>query len=45
MRIRFDNCTLFDGLGAEVRPGMHVMVADGAIAEVSERAIGGEADD
>ena len=44
MRIRFENCDLFDGLSDELHRGMHVLVADGRIAEVSETALGGEAD-
>ncbi|MFN3937376.1 MAG: amidohydrolase family protein [Gemmobacter sp.] len=44
MRIRFDNCDLFDGTGNEILRGMHVLVADGRIAELSETAIRGEAD-
>ncbi|MEM7445103.1 MAG: amidohydrolase family protein [Pseudomonadota bacterium] len=44
MRIRFENCDLFDGVGDAIQPGCHVLVADGKIAEVSETAIVGEAD-
>ncbi|MDJ0631469.1 MAG: amidohydrolase family protein [Rhodobacter sp.] len=44
MRIRFENCSLFDGIGDTVQPGCHVLVADGKVAEVSETAIAGEAD-
>jgi imidazolonepropionase-like amidohydrolase len=44
MRIKFENCGLFDGLGDDVQPGMHVLVADGQIAELSETAITAEAD-
>lgn len=44
MRIRFENCTLFDGVSDEARPGMHVLVAEGQVAEVSETAISAEAD-
>lgn len=44
MRTRFENCGLFDGMGDAVRPGMHVLVADGRVAEVSETALGGTAD-
>jgi len=44
MRIKFENCDLFDGKGDAVQPGCHVLVADGKIAEVSETAIGGAAD-
>jgi imidazolonepropionase-like amidohydrolase len=39
MRIRFDNADLFDGTGDELRRGVHVLVADGRIEQVSERAI------
>ncbi len=44
MRIRFENCNLFDGVSAEARSGMHVLVADGQIAEVSDSALSGTAD-
>ncbi|MEM9011336.1 MAG: amidohydrolase family protein [Pseudomonadota bacterium] len=44
MRIRFENCDLFDGLADEPMRGVHVLVADGKIAEVSETAITAEAD-
>ena len=44
MRIRIENCDLFDGVSDGLRQGCHVLVADGKIAEVSERAIGGGAD-
>ncbi len=44
MRIRFENCDLFDGTSDTLRRGVHVLVADGRVAEVSERAIGGDAD-
>ncbi|MEM9475855.1 MAG: amidohydrolase family protein [Pseudomonadota bacterium] len=44
MRIRFENCNLFDGIGDAVQPGCHVLVADGKIAEVAETAISGAAD-
>lgn len=44
MRIRFENCGVFDGIGDAVHPGQHVLVADGKIAEISETAIGGAAD-
>lgn len=44
MRIRIDNARVFDGIGDEALDGLHVMVADGRIAEVSERAITGAAD-
>lgn len=39
MRIRFENCDLFDGQGDALRRGVHVLVADGRVAELSERAI------
>ncbi|MEO0999218.1 MAG: amidohydrolase family protein [Pseudomonadota bacterium] len=42
MRIRFENCDLFDGVSDDIRRGVHVMVADGKITEVSETAIAGE---
>ncbi|MEM6634333.1 MAG: amidohydrolase family protein [Pseudomonadota bacterium] len=44
MRIRFENCTLFDGISDEATPGVHVLVADGKIADISETALGGEVD-
>lgn len=44
MRIRFENCNLFDGIGDAIQPGCHVLVADGKIAEVAESAISGAAD-
>lgn len=44
MRIRIENANLFDGMGDGLAQGMHVLVADGRIAEVSERAIGAEAE-
>ena len=44
MRIRFENCGLFDGLGDAVEPGMQVLVADGQVVEVSQTAIAGDAD-
>lgn len=44
MRIRIDNADLFDGVGDSLRRGVHVMVADGRIAEVSERPIADAAD-
>ena len=44
MRIRFDNCNLFDGVADETMDGMHVEVADGKIVDVSEAALTGEAD-
>ena len=44
MRIRFENCGLFDGVGDSVQPGMHVLVADGKIVEVSETELGGAAE-
>lgn len=37
--ILFTNCNLFDGLADEARPGMSVLVAEGRIADVSERPI------
>ncbi|MCL4188265.1 MAG: amidohydrolase family protein [Rhodobacteraceae bacterium] len=39
MRIRIENCDLFDGLGDSLARGMHVLVADGRVAEVSDRAL------
>jgi len=44
MRIKFENCDLFDGVSDELRRGMHVLVADGVIAEVSEAALTSEAE-
>ncbi|MEM9975104.1 MAG: amidohydrolase family protein [Pseudomonadota bacterium] len=44
MRIRFENCTLFDGLSDSAHSGMHVFIADGRIEEVSETALTGNAD-
>jgi imidazolonepropionase-like amidohydrolase len=44
MRIRVENCGLFDGVGDAVQPGMHVLVADGTVVEVSQTAIAGGAD-
>lgn len=44
MRVRFENCDLFDGVSDELRRGVHVTVADGHVAEVSETALRGEAD-
>jgi imidazolonepropionase-like amidohydrolase len=44
MRIRIENANLFDGMGDALNPGMHLMVADGRIAELSDRAIGSEAE-
>ena len=44
MRIRFENCDLFDGVSDEIRRGVHVLVADDKVAEVSEAAIGGAAE-
>lgn len=35
----FTNANLFDGVGPELRPGSQVLVADGRIQEVAERAI------
>ena len=43
MRVRFENCDLFDGVSDELRRGVHVLVADGRIEAVSETAIPGEA--
>jgi imidazolonepropionase-like amidohydrolase len=39
MRIRIENANLFDGMGDAAQSGMHVLVADGRIAEVSDRAL------
>ena len=44
MRIRIENCDLFDGTSDEVRRGVHVLVADGRIQTVSETALDGAAD-
>ncbi|MGY6411678.1 MAG: amidohydrolase family protein [Alkalilacustris sp.] len=44
MRLRIENCDLFDGIGEELQRGVHVLIADGRIAEVSETAIGGTVD-
>lgn len=44
MRIRFENCDLFDGVSDEIRRGVHVLVADGTIAEVSETAAASQAE-
>ena len=44
MRIRFENCNLFDGVANEAISGMHVMVADERIAEISETALTDDAD-
>ena len=44
MRIRFENCNLFDGVSDEIVAGMHVLVADDRIVEVSETVLAGEAD-
>lgn len=44
MRIKFENCDLFDGVSDDLRRGWHVLVADGKIAEVSETSIPAEAD-
>jgi imidazolonepropionase-like amidohydrolase len=44
MRIRIENANLFDGMGDAAQPGMHVLVADGRIAEVSDRAITAQAE-
>ncbi|HWF77624.1 MAG TPA: amidohydrolase family protein [Caulobacteraceae bacterium] len=35
----FTNANLFDGVGPEARPGAQVLVADGCVQDVSERAI------
>ena len=40
----FQNCNLFDGVSDELLRGMHVLVADGKIVEVSETALGSAAD-
>lgn len=34
-----ENCNLFDGRADAARPGMHVLVRDGLVAEVSDRPI------
>ncbi|MEM9222385.1 MAG: amidohydrolase family protein [Pseudomonadota bacterium] len=44
MRIRIENCNVFDGLGDEIEPGVHVLVADGQILERSQTSLSGEAD-
>ncbi|MEM7723214.1 MAG: amidohydrolase family protein [Pseudomonadota bacterium] len=44
MRIKFENCDLFDGISDDIRRGWHVLVADGKVAEVSETAVASEAD-
>jgi len=44
MRIRFENGNLFDGVSDEVVAGMHVLVADDRIVEMSETALTGDAD-
>jgi len=44
VRIKLENCGLFDGLDGVVKPGMNVLLADGEIAELSETAIPGTAD-
>jgi imidazolonepropionase-like amidohydrolase len=42
--ILFTNAKLFDGVGPELQPGSQVLVVDGLIREVSERAIAQPAD-
>ena len=42
--ILFTNAALFDGLGSELSPGAQVLVADGTIQEVSDRALKPPAD-
>jgi imidazolonepropionase-like amidohydrolase len=42
--ILFTNATLFDGLGPELRPGSQVLVAEGVIQEVSDKALKAPAD-
>ena len=37
--ILFTNAALFDGVGPELRSGAQVLVADGLVQEVSDRAI------
>ncbi|WP_421849765.1 amidohydrolase family protein [Oricola sp.] len=44
MRLKFQNCDLFDGVTDELARGVHVLVADGKIVEVSETAISAAAD-
>jgi len=44
MRIRIENANLFDGIGDALQSGLHVLVADGRIAEVSDRALTGGAE-
>ena len=44
MRLKFVNCDLFDGVSDDLLPGTHVLVADGKIAEVSDREIASQAD-
>ena len=44
MRIRFANATLLDPRAAELREGMHVLVINDTVAEVSDRPIAGHAD-
>ncbi|MBV6658497.1 MAG: amidohydrolase family protein [Devosiaceae bacterium] len=44
MRIKFEGCDLFDGVSNSLHASMHVLVADGQIAEVSETAIAATAD-
>ena len=44
MRVRFEDCDLFDGMADELRRGVHVLVADGRIETVSETGIPGKAD-
>ena len=44
MRVKFQNCDLFDGVSDEIFRGMHVLVADGVIEEVSETEITATAD-
>ncbi|MCC6305868.1 MAG: amidohydrolase family protein [Rhodobacteraceae bacterium] len=44
MRIRFENCDLFEGTGDALLPGVHVLVADGRVAEVAPGAIAGAAE-
>ncbi len=42
--ILFTNASLFDGVGPAARPGAQVLVADGLVQAVSDRAIGAPAD-
>ncbi|MEL6964363.1 MAG: amidohydrolase family protein [Pseudomonadota bacterium] len=44
MRIRFENCDLFDGISSDVMRGVHVSIADGRIVAVSETALSGDVD-